>query len=120
MRTGPGAALPEHVVVRLVPILSAAAGFLGVLCVTRLGGAFASVVTGNLVQLGRAITTVDGRLAAGTAAAVGGYGLGVVAGTVALRRAGTGWSRRTTVVLAGEVVLPAGVAAGWAVPPRRT
>jgi uncharacterized membrane protein YoaK (UPF0700 family) len=108
------------VVVRLLPILSAAAGFLDVLCVTRLGGAFASVVTGNLVQLGRAITTVDGRLAAGTAAAVGGYGLGVVAGTVALRRAGTGWSRRTTVVLAGEVVLPAGVAAGWAVPPRRT
>jgi uncharacterized membrane protein YoaK (UPF0700 family) len=110
--TGAGAALPEQAVVRLLPVLSAAAGSLDVLCVTRLGGVFASVVTGNLVQLGRAITAVDGRLAAGAAAAVGGYALGVAAGTVALRRAGTGWGRRTDLVLAGELVLLAGVAAG--------
>jgi uncharacterized membrane protein YoaK (UPF0700 family) len=108
-----GAALSEQVVVRLLVVLSAAAGCLDVLCVTRLGGVFASVVTGNLVQLGRAITTVDGGLAAGTTAAVGGYALGVAAGTVALRRAGTGWCRRTSLVLAGEVVLLTCVAASW-------
>jgi uncharacterized membrane protein YoaK (UPF0700 family) len=107
------AVLPEHVVVRLFPVLSAAAGCLDVLCVTRLGGAFASVVTGNLVQLGRAITTVDGRLLVSTTTAVGAYALGVAAGTVALRRAGTGWRRRTSLVLAGEVALLAGVAVAW-------
>jgi uncharacterized membrane protein YoaK (UPF0700 family) len=112
-RTGTGGALPEHLVVRLLPVLSAAAGCLDVLCVTRLGGVFASVVTGNLVQLGRAIATVDGRLAAGTTTAVGAYALGVAAGTVALRRAGSGWRRRTGLVLAGEAVLLAGVAAAW-------
>jgi uncharacterized membrane protein YoaK (UPF0700 family) len=106
-------ALPEHVVGRLLPVLSAAAGCLDVLCVTRLGGVFASVITGNLVQLGRAAAIVDGRLAAGGAAAVGGYALGVAAGTVALRRAGTGWRRRTSLVLAGEVVLLTCVAAAW-------
>jgi uncharacterized membrane protein YoaK (UPF0700 family) len=108
-----GAALPEQMVVRLLVVLSAAAGCLDVLCVTRLGGVFASVVTGNLVQLGRAMVTVDGRLAAGGSVAIGGYALGVAAGTLALRRDGTGWRRRTSLVLAGEVVLLAGVAAGW-------
>jgi uncharacterized membrane protein YoaK (UPF0700 family) len=105
-----GAALPEKVVARLLPVLAAAAGSLDVLCVTRLGGVFASVVTGNLVQLGRAVTTVDGALAAGTTAAVGGYALGVAAGTVALRHAGTGWRRRTSLLLAGEALLLAVVA----------
>ena len=112
--TEAAAVLPERVVVRLLPALSAAAGSLDVLCVTRLGGAFASVVTGNLVQLGRAIATVDGQLAVGTAVAVGGYALGVAAGTVALRRAGAGWRRRTSLVLAGEAMLLAGGAAAWA------
>jgi uncharacterized membrane protein YoaK (UPF0700 family) len=107
-----GAVLPERVVVRLLPVLSAAAGSLDVLCVTRLDGVFASVVTGNLVQLGRATITVDGRLAAGTTAAVVGYALGVAAGTVALRLAATGWRRRTSLVLAGEAILLAGVAVG--------
>jgi uncharacterized membrane protein YoaK (UPF0700 family) len=108
-----GAALPEQVVVRLLVVLSAAAGCLDVLCVTRLGGAFASIVTGNLVQLGRAIVTVDGSLAAAGTAAVGGYAVGVAAGTVALRRAGTGWRPRTSLVLAGEFLLLAGVVAAW-------
>jgi uncharacterized membrane protein YoaK (UPF0700 family) len=109
-----GAALPERVVVRLLVVLSAAAGCLDVLCVTRLGGVFASVITGNLVQLGRAMATVDGRLAAGGSAAVGGYALGVAAGTVALRGAGgTGWRRRTSLVVAGETILLTCVAAAW-------
>jgi uncharacterized membrane protein YoaK (UPF0700 family) len=110
---GTGAALPEQVVVRLLVVLSAVAGCVDVLCVTRLGGLFAGVITGNLVQLGRAIATVDGRLAAGGSAAVGGYALGVAAGTVALRRGGTGWHRRTSLVVAGEATLLAGVAAAW-------
>jgi uncharacterized membrane protein YoaK (UPF0700 family) len=110
---GAGAALSERVVVRLLAVLSAAAGCLDVVCVTRLGGLFASVITGNLVQLGRAVAIVDGRLAVGATTAVGSYALGVAAGTVALRRCGAGWRRRTGLVAAVEAVLLTGVAAGW-------
>jgi uncharacterized membrane protein YoaK (UPF0700 family) len=110
---GTGAALPVPMVVRLLVVLSAAAGSLDVLCVTRLGGVFASVITGNLVQLGHAVSTVDTQLAVGGSAAVGGYALGVAAGTVALRRGGTGWRPRTSLVAAAELVMLAGVVAGW-------
>ncbi|MCW2643683.1 MAG: hypothetical protein JWP76_5989, partial [Dactylosporangium sp.] len=107
------AALPEWVVVRLLTVLAAAAGCLDAVCVTRLGGLFASVITGNLVLLGRAIAAVDGRLAVGATTAVGSYALGVAAGTVSLRRCEAGWRRRTSIVATAEVVLLSGVAAGW-------
>ncbi|MGC9665308.1 YoaK family protein [Planosporangium sp. 12N6] len=109
----PDAALPERVVTRLLIVLTAASGCLDAVCVSRLGGLFASVITGNLIQLGRSITTTDARLATGAATAVGGYALGVAVGTAALGRCGAGWLRRTSVVAAVEVVLLAGVAAGW-------
>jgi uncharacterized membrane protein YoaK (UPF0700 family) len=105
--------LPDRLVVRLLAVLTAAAGCLDVVCLTRLGGVFASVITGNLVQLGRAIGTVDGGLAAGAIAANGSFALGVAAGTLGLRRTGTGWRRRTNTVAAVEVVLLIGLAAGW-------
>ncbi len=80
------AVLPERLVVRLLLVFAAAAGSLDVVCVTRLGGPFASVITGNLVQLGRGVATPDGRLAVGATAAVAGYALGVASGTAALGR----------------------------------
>jgi uncharacterized membrane protein YoaK (UPF0700 family) len=111
--TAAGAALPEPVVMRLLMVLAAAAGSLDAVCVTRLGNLFASVITGNLVQLGRAIATADGRMAAGAVTAVGSYALGVAAGAGGLRRCGAGWRRRTSLVAAVEVVLLTGVTAGW-------
>jgi uncharacterized membrane protein YoaK (UPF0700 family) len=57
--------------VRLLAVLTAAAGCVDAVCVTRLGGVFASVITGNLVQLGRAIATADGTLATAATTAVG-------------------------------------------------
>ena len=59
--TGADAALPEWVVMRFQGYLSAAAGCVDAVCLTRLDDLFASVITGNLVQLGRAIATVDRR-----------------------------------------------------------
>jgi uncharacterized membrane protein YoaK (UPF0700 family) len=109
--TGPG--LPEQLVVRLLAVLAAAAGCLDVVCVVRLGGAFASVVTGNLVQLGLGIAIVNASLAIPMAVAVGTYGLGVAAATIAVGHHGAGWRRRTSLVAAGEWVLLAGVVAGW-------
>jgi uncharacterized membrane protein YoaK (UPF0700 family) len=61
--SGAGMVLPERLVGRLLTVFAAAAGCLDIVCVTRLGGPFASVITGNLVQLGRGIATVDGQLA---------------------------------------------------------
>jgi uncharacterized membrane protein YoaK (UPF0700 family) len=65
--------------VPLLAVLAAAAGCLDVFCLTRLNGLFASVVTGNLVQFGRAIASTDGWPAVGAATTVGSYGLGVAA-----------------------------------------
>ncbi|GAA3240446.1 DUF1275 family protein [Dactylosporangium siamense] len=129
----PGEPPSDPAVGWLLAGLAAAAGCLDAICVARLGGVFASVVTGNLVQLGRAIAAADGWLAAGAGTGVAGYALGVAAATAALRRpvsaspagtagtAGTAWSRRWAsgrcrgfgAVAVGEAVLLGGVAAGW-------
>ncbi|KAB1916291.1 YoaK family protein [Micromonospora sp. AMSO31t] len=107
------AVLSRPLVVRLLVALAAASGCLDVFCLTRLGGYFASVITGNLVQFGHAIATAQAKVLAGGAIAVGGYALGVAVGTLALRRVVAGWHRRTGVVAAAEAVLLAGVAVGW-------
>jgi uncharacterized membrane protein YoaK (UPF0700 family) len=111
--------LPQRAVVRLLVVLAAASGCLDVFCVTRLGGFFASVITGNMVVFGRAIATADARLLAGAAAAVGGYALGVAGGTLSQRHVRPGWHRRTGMVAAAEAVLLVGVAAAWLVSASR-
>ncbi|GII23360.1 YoaK family protein [Planosporangium mesophilum] len=107
------AVLPERLVVRLLAVLAAAAGCLDAVCVSRLGGPFASVITGNLVQLGRGIATPDGRLAISATTAVAGYILGVAAGSAGLGHGRVGWHRRTSLIAAIELALLAGVTAGW-------
>jgi uncharacterized membrane protein YoaK (UPF0700 family) len=77
---------PEPLAARLLAVLAATAGYLDAVCVARLGGPFASVITGNLVQLGRGIAA-DGRLAVRAAVAVAGYTVGVAAGSVGLGHA---------------------------------
>ncbi|MFD7445059.1 DUF1275 family protein [Streptomyces sp. NPDC059909] len=110
----PGVAvLPERQVVRLLAVLTAAAGSLDAVCVTGLDGVFASVITGNLVQLARALVALDGRLAVGATAAVGCYALGVAAGTAGLGRHSAGWYRRTSLIVTAELALLAAVAGGW-------
>lgn len=104
--------VPERTVVRLLAVLAVAAGCLDAVCVTSFGGMFASVVTGNLVQLGRSVATLDIRLLVTAVTAVAGYGLGVAAGSVGLGR-GEGWRSRTGLVAATECVVLAGVEAGW-------
>jgi uncharacterized membrane protein YoaK (UPF0700 family) len=76
-------------VVPLLVVLAGASGCLDVVCVTRLGGLFASVITGNLVQFGHAVVATDARMAVGGVTAVGGYAVGVAGGTMPLRRVGS-------------------------------
>ncbi|MCX4513887.1 DUF1275 domain-containing protein [Streptomyces sp. NBC_01619] len=109
----PDVGLPQRLVVRLLLVLTAAAGCLDAVCVIRLGGAFASVVTGNLVQLGRGIATPDGPLLVSAAVAVGGYAVGVAAGSAGQARRSAGWYRRTSLLVAAELALLACVAGGW-------
>jgi uncharacterized membrane protein YoaK (UPF0700 family) len=106
-------ALSRHVVIRLLVVLAAAAGCVDVIAVSRLGGPFASVITGNLIQLGRGLATSNRQLVTSTSTSVASYALGVAVGTVMLRGSLPGWRLRTCVVASVEVFLLVGVLVGW-------
>ena len=65
----------RHVTVAL--LLAAASGAVDLVAIVLLGGAFAGVVTGNLVNLGRGLVVPDPRLIVPVAVAVGGFSVGV-------------------------------------------
>ncbi|MEU4402700.1 YoaK family protein [Micromonospora orduensis] len=97
----------------LLVALTAASGCVDVICLTRLDGYFASVITGNLVNFGHALATADGRSCTGAVVAVGGYAAGVAGATVPFRRIPPGWNSRTALVTAVEAVLLLGFTIGW-------
>ncbi|MFJ3231132.1 YoaK family protein [Streptomyces sp. NPDC086787] len=105
--------LSERQVLRLLVVLAAAAGSLDALCVSTLDGMFASVITGNVVQLGRALVAPDGRMVTGAVVAVGCYAVGVTSATAVLRHRDPGWRRRTGLVVAAETALLLAVSGGW-------
>jgi uncharacterized membrane protein YoaK (UPF0700 family) len=107
-------------------LLTIGTGGTDVLSLTRLGGVFASVMTGNLVLLGLAAARTSAGLAGHTAVAIGGYVLGVAIGArvialaprpgraAAQHAAGQeGWPAMVTAALLLELVLLAVFAAGW-------
>jgi uncharacterized membrane protein YoaK (UPF0700 family) len=115
----------------LTGVLAFASGSLDAVALMGLGGAFTSVVTGNLVFTGRALGTWSGGSVAYPVAAVAGFTGGVAVGTWVAGLAGSGtsgahWPRRATRVLALESAIllvlnvvwlgyggrPTGVAAG--------
>src|SRR5260370_31636208 len=108
-----GDGLSRQVVVRLLVVLAAAAGGVDVMAVSRLGGPFASVVTGNLIQLGRSLAIPNRQLAASPLTAVASYALRVAIGTAMLRGSLPGWRFRTCVVASLELLLLVGVLLGW-------
>jgi uncharacterized membrane protein YoaK (UPF0700 family) len=100
----------------VLPMLTVAGGCLDVTAFTHLGGAFASVMTSNLVFIAVAAATTDATLAAHSAAALAGFVVGVAAGSALVPPSGTQdrlGTRPLSVLLALECVLLAGVAAGW-------
>ncbi len=109
----PEPVVPRRLVIGLLTALAVASGAIDAFCVIELGGAFASVITGNLVNLGRAIATLDPQVGESVAAAVIGYGIGVGLGTLPLRRRAGAWTMATSLVTAGESLLLAVVAVGW-------
>jgi uncharacterized membrane protein YoaK (UPF0700 family) len=102
--------------------LTFASGAADVASFTRLGGVFTSVMTGNIVLWGLAAARGSLTLASHTAVSIGGYILGVAAGTWVAHGAKEVSSDRKGVlpghvlwVLFGELTLLAGFCAGWEV-----
>jgi uncharacterized membrane protein YoaK (UPF0700 family) len=71
--------VPRGLVIGFLTTLAFASGAIDAFRVINRGGAFASVITGNLVNLGRAIATLDPNVGETVAAAVIGYGVGAFA-----------------------------------------
>lgn len=102
--------------VGLSVLLTLAAGATDLICVTRLGDAFASIMTGNIIFLGNAAVTGDGGAAVRLATAVGAFVVGTAVGTaVAGRRSDDDpdWPGRVTLAIVVELLLLGGFLTGW-------
>jgi uncharacterized membrane protein YoaK (UPF0700 family) len=103
------------------PIAVAAAltfgtGAIDVTTLTHLHGVFASVITGNLMFTGLGIAHGDAALVAHTAAAIGGFMIGVAAGTrlTGIRDPdGPRWPLSVTAALGVEFMLLCGFTICW-------
>ncbi|GLW05692.1 hypothetical protein Misp01_08220 [Microtetraspora sp. NBRC 13810] len=100
----------------LAATLTVGTGAVDVASFTRLGGVFSSVMTGNLVVFGYAVSTVSVLMLLSTVIAVGGYALGVLAGTLVAGRPrsdGPLWPPRVTLTLVLESLVLAVFGVGW-------
>lgn len=110
---------PRHLY--LVGLLTFASGCVDAVTLTVIGGAFTSVITGNLILAGRGLGTATLEPALHAIMAVAGYVAGVAIGSRLAQRAGRAeadepsveWPRRATIVLAAECLLLIAVNAGW-------
>lgn len=100
----------------LVVALAVVSGATDAIGLIALGGAFTSVMTGNLVILGASASTADGALAIASGGAILAFCAGAALGA---RLAGSPtpgdriWPRPVTVALTVELVLLTGYAVGW-------
>jgi uncharacterized membrane protein YoaK (UPF0700 family) len=112
-KPAPGEVRLRQVLVVVLAVVSGATDAIGLLA---LGGAFTSVMTGNLVILGVSASTADGGLAASSGGAILAFCAGAALGA---RLAGTPrpedpvWPRAVTIALAVELLFMAGYAVGW-------
>jgi uncharacterized membrane protein YoaK (UPF0700 family) len=109
---------PRHLY--LVGLLTFASGCVDVVTLTVIGGAFTSVITGNLILIGRGLGTATLDPALHAAMAVAGYIVGVALGSRLAQRArapqgenSPAWPRQATIVLAAECVLLIAINAAW-------
>lgn len=100
----------------LAAALTLGAGAMDVVSVTRLGGVFSSVMTGNLVLLGLAAARPSGELAVHTALACAGYATGAALGTWIAgspRPHEQTWPVAVTLTLLVELAVMGAFSAGW-------
>jgi uncharacterized membrane protein YoaK (UPF0700 family) len=106
--------------------LTFGSGATDVACFTRVGGVFASVMTGNIVLWGLAAARGSLTLFSHTAVSISGYIVGVAAGALIAHRvktaAGDGaplLEAHVSWVLRSELILLAGFTAGWEISATR-
>jgi uncharacterized membrane protein YoaK (UPF0700 family) len=109
-------ASPRHH--HLIGLLAFASGSIDAVTLMALGGAFTSVVTGNLIFVGRAIGTSSLTPAVDAIIAMAGYMAGVAVGSRLAHIAGRSrpaapWPVRATIVLAAESVILLAVNLAW-------
>jgi Protein of unknown function (DUF1275) len=100
----------------LAVVLTLGTGATDVASFTRLGGVFASVMTGNLVLLGLAVGRLSGALAMRAVVTCAGYMAGVAAGArmvPAGQAPAAPWRQALRAALPVEFVLLAGFTVGW-------
>ncbi|MDK3257888.1 DUF1275 family protein [Blastococcus capsensis] len=100
----------------LVVTLAVVSGATDAIGLMTLGGAFTSVMTGNLVILGASVSTADGGLALASGGAIIAFCAGAALGARLAGSPSPGdriWPRPVTVALAVELVLLVGYAVGW-------
>jgi uncharacterized membrane protein YoaK (UPF0700 family) len=110
---------PRHLY--LVGLLTFASGCVDAVTLTVIGGAFTSVITGNLILIGRGLGTTTLEPALHAIMAVAGYVAGVAIGARVAQLAARSeadqppvdWPPRATIVLAAECLLLIAVNAGW-------
>jgi uncharacterized membrane protein YoaK (UPF0700 family) len=107
---------PRHA--HLVGLLTFTSGCVDVVTLMVIGGAFTSVVTGNIIFVGRAVGTSSVTPALHAVLAVAGYIAGVAAGSRIRHVLGasgpeSAWPRSSTIVLAVEWVILAAVNVAW-------
>jgi uncharacterized membrane protein YoaK (UPF0700 family) len=117
---------PQHA--HYIGLLTFASGCVDVVTLMMIGGAFTSVITGNLIFVGRAIGTTSLTPAVHAILAVAGYILGVAAGSrlrlvlgrgrparggSAEARPSAPWPLSATLVIAVECALLAGLNVAW-------
>ena len=100
----------------LAAALTFGTGAMDVAGITRLGGVFSSVMTGNLVLLGLAAARLSGELAAHTALAFAGYVTGAAVGTWIAgppRPREQTWPVAVTLTLVVELAVLGVFSTGW-------
>ncbi len=100
----------------LVVTLAVVSGATDAIGLLALGGAFTSVMTGNMVLLGVSISSADGTLAASAGFAILAFCAGAALGARVAGSPQKGdrvWPRAVTVGLAVELVFMCVYAAGW-------
>jgi uncharacterized membrane protein YoaK (UPF0700 family) len=110
---------PDRHLHLVVGLLTFASGCGDVVALMALGGAFTSVITGNLIFVGRAVGTRSLSPALHAAMAVLGYVAGVAIGTLLSRiseraaPSAAAWRQRATGVIAAECCLLVAINAIW-------
>lgn len=98
-------------------VLTFGTGVLDVLVLARLGGVFASVMTGNLALMGLGLARADVATIVHTVVAVLSYVVGVAVGSAVTGPRESNhpvWPRRVTAALTVQLVLQCALAVGWA------